>query len=66
MCALIVRIVQPFGIVQFEMDYDRYWDDIVERIFDSDWWQNPSPKNETEDKISKARAAFLDSLYYEE
>ncbi|MDD4417118.1 MAG: phospholipase D family protein [Proteiniphilum sp.] len=59
-------LCKDFGIVQSEMDYDRYWDDIVERIYDSDWWQNPDPKNETEEKISEARAAFLDSLYYEE
>ena len=48
------------------MDYERYWDDIVERIYDSDWWQNPNPENENEEKVSEARAAFLDSLYYEE
>lgn len=58
-------LCKDFGIVQSEMDYDRYWDDIVERIYDSDWWQNPDPKNETEERISEARAAFLDSLYYE-
>lgn len=59
-------LCKDFGIIQSEMDYDRYWDDIVERIYDSDWWQNPNPKNETEEKVNEARAAFLDSLYYEE
>lgn len=57
---------KDFGIIQSEMDYERYWDDIVERVYDSDWWQNPNPKNDTEQKVSEARAAFLDSLYYEE
>ena len=47
------------------MTYDRYWTDIIERIFDSDWWLNPDPKNEQEEQISETRAAFLDALYYE-
>lgn len=59
-------LCKDFGIIQSEMDYERYWDDIVERIYDSDWWQNPTPKNDTEEKVNEARAAFLDSLYYEE
>jgi HKD family nuclease len=59
-------LCKDFGIIQSEMDYDRYWDDIVERIYDSDWWQNPNPKNKKEEKVNEARAAFLDSLYYEE
>jgi len=57
---------KDFGIIQSEMDYERYWDDIVERVYDSDWWQNPNPINDTEVKVSEARAAFLDSLYYKE
>lgn len=59
-------LCKDFGIIQSDMDYDRYWEDIVERIYDSDWWQNPYPKNNTEEKVSEARTAFLDSLYYEE
>ena len=59
-------LCKDFGIIQSEMDYERYWDDIVERIYDSDWWQNPNPKNDNEEKVNEARAAFLDSLYYEE
>ncbi|MEX1013921.1 MAG: hypothetical protein WDZ80_02055, partial [Candidatus Paceibacterota bacterium] len=59
-------LCKDFGIVQSNMSYERYWDDIVERIYDSDWWQNPDPKDKTEEQVSLARAAFLDSLYYEE
>ncbi len=39
-------LCKDFGIIQSEMDYERYWDDIVERIYDSHWWQNPNPKND--------------------
>jgi hypothetical protein len=59
-------LCKDFGIIQSEMDYKRYWEDIIQRIYDSDWWQNPSPINDHENKVSDARAAFLDSLYYEE
>ena len=60
------NLCKDFDILQSEMKYDRYWEDIVERIHDSDWWLNPSPKTEQEERVSQARAAFLDSLYYEE
>ena len=57
-------LCKDFGIIKSDMNYDRYWDDIIERIYDSDWWQNPNPKNDKEFKVSEARAAFLDSIYY--
>jgi len=59
-------LCKDFGIIQSEMNYERYWEDIVERIYDSDWWLNTNPTTEQETKVSEARAAFLDSLYYEE
>lgn len=55
-----------FGISIDGMDYERYWDDIIARIYDSEWWQNPQPKNDVERKVSEARAAFLDSIYFVE
>lgn len=60
------KLCKDFEIRQSMMDYNRYWDDILEKIFNSDWWLNPVPRNEREKKVSEARAAFLDSLYYEE
>lgn len=59
-------LCKDFDIVKSNMSYERYWDDIIERIYDSNWWQDPKPRNKTEEKVSQARAAFLDSLYYEE
>ncbi len=58
------NLSKDFGIIQTNMNYERYWDDIIERIYDCEWWQNPEPKNEIERMVSNARAAFLDSLYY--
>jgi len=59
-------LCKDFGVVQSKLDYDRYWNEIVERIFDSDWWINPKPKDDIEKDVSNSRAAFLDSIYYEE
>ncbi len=58
------NLCNDFGIQQSEMTYERYWTNIVERIFDSEWWLNPDPKNEQEGQIGETRAAFLDALYY--
>ncbi len=55
-----------FGVVRSHINLNTYWDVIIERIQDSDWWQNPQPKNKREDEIKNYRAAFLDSIYYEE
>lgn len=43
---------------------DSYWNEIIERIQDSEWWKNPAPSNAQEQQIESARAAFLDVLYY--
>lgn len=58
------KLCSAFGIQSTGMDYQRYWDEIVMRIRDCDWWLNPKPASPMETKIADGRAAFLDSLYY--
>lgn len=58
-------LCRDFGITRNGMNHEKYWNDIILRIYDSEWWQNPKPQKEIERKISSARCAFLDSLYYE-
>ena len=58
------KLCKDFGIPQSNMSFERYWEDIILRIFDSDWWRNPETKDEQEVEISKSRVAFLDALYY--
>lgn len=58
-------LCKDFDIVQSGINYERYWNEVIARIYDSEWWINPKPKNKTERRVSEARAAFLDSLYYE-
>jgi len=59
-------LCKDFEIIQLGLDYERYWEDIILRIYDYEWWLNPKPKNDKEKQVSNSRAAFLDSLYYEE
>lgn len=59
-------LCNDFGITKNGMNNERYWNKIILRIYDSEWWQKPDPQNEIERKISSARSAFLDSLYYDE
>ncbi|WP_299002647.1 phospholipase D family protein [uncultured Tenacibaculum sp.] len=60
------KLCKNFGVIQSSLDYEKYWEDIILRIYDSEWWLNSKPKTETERKISQGRSAFLDALYYEE
>ncbi|MFH0860045.1 MAG: phospholipase D family protein [Candidatus Altiarchaeota archaeon] len=48
-----------------ERTQERYWDEIIERIQDSDWWNAPPPKDEIEKKIWDGRSAFIDAIYYD-
>lgn len=59
-------LCKDFDIIQLGLDYERYWNEIIERIYDSEWWLNPKPKDKIERSVSDSRAAFLDSLYYVE
>jgi hypothetical protein len=58
-------LCRDFEINKNGMSHERYWNEIILRINDSEWYQKPTPTNEMERKISLARSAFLDSLYYE-
>ena len=44
--------------------YETYWDSIIERIKESTWRDAPCSKSKTESQVWRARAAFLDSIYY--
>jgi hypothetical protein len=44
---------------------ERYWDKIIMEIQRSAWWNAPPPNDGVEREVWEARAAFLDSLFYE-
>ncbi|HHB52327.1 MAG TPA: NgoFVII family restriction endonuclease [Saprospiraceae bacterium] len=58
------NLCQEFGISQ-SVDYESYWDDIIERIYDSVWWNSEKPLDTTEISAWKGRVAMLDSVFYE-
>jgi hypothetical protein len=62
------NLCNDFGINKSKISIDYYWDEIIERILDSNWWQNPEPNPENEDEVTiyNARVAFLDSIFYKE
>lgn len=48
-----------------QLDYDRYWEEVVERIMNAPWWKSAPPRSGKELKAWKARAAMLDAIFYE-
>ena len=60
------KFCKDFDVRKSEIDYKGYWEHIIERIYDSEWWLNPTASTKQEKQISSARAAFLDAIYYEE
>jgi hypothetical protein len=59
------RLCAAFGISR-TMNYHKYWDSIVERIRkEARWWNAPAPPPGVERDVWEARAAFLDSIYYD-
>jgi hypothetical protein len=47
-----------------DLDYERYWNEVVLRIMDSPWWQSPRPISGEARRVWNARAAMLDSIFF--
>ncbi len=58
------KLCQDFGITQ-QVDFENYWDKVVARLIDANWWNAPAPKDKLERRVWKCRAAFLDARFYE-
>ncbi len=58
------KLCEAFGIPK-SVDLDDYWEKVVQRITDSNWWNSPKPQNELEVRVWKCRAAFLDVRFYD-
>jgi hypothetical protein len=59
------RLCAAFGIGG-NVDYESYWDSIIQRIRDLSWWCSQPPHSSAEREVWEARAAFLDSMFYDE
>ena len=59
------KLCKAFQISQ-NIDYERYWDSVIERIQASTWWNVKRPSQQEEAAVWDARTAMLDSLFYED
>lgn len=57
--------LQDFGIKK-KVHVTEYWDRVIGRIVDSNWWNSPEPQSEVEQRIWRCRVAFLDVPWYDE
>lgn len=60
------KLCRDFGISQAGLNYERYWEEIVERILDAPWWNSIRPTKKQEAAVWDARAAMLDAIFYQE
>jgi hypothetical protein len=58
------ELCKDFGVMQTGMDYQRYWDEVIERILGAPWWNEPRPNNTKDADVWDGRAAMLDSIFY--
>lgn len=59
------KLSEDIGIAR-SLDYERYWEEVIERLMHSPWWQSPEPSDPLERDAWHARAAMLDAIFYEE
>lgn len=58
------ELVRSLKITLRNKDYENYWDAVIERIRESEWWNAPRPTAAKEARVWDSRAAFLDSIFY--
>jgi hypothetical protein len=57
-------LVKSLKISLRNKDYENYWDAVIERIRESNWWNAPRPTTGQAAQVWDNRAAFLDSIFY--
>lgn len=63
--ANLTMLAKDIGFIKHKLDYERYWDEIIERIMDTPWWIASPPLNKKERQVWKVRVALLDVIFYE-
>ena len=58
------KLCEAFEIPK-NVDLEDYWEKVIERLTDSNWWNSAEPEDAQENRIWRGRAAFLDVLFYE-
>lgn len=47
-----------------KIDENRYWNEFLQRIYDTSWFNSPKPKDSKEKSAWKYRVALIDCIYY--
>lgn len=60
-------LYDDFGIIKDikSHEYERYWDEIIQRIHKSEWFNTNEPNDVLEKNIWNKRVAMLDAVFYE-
>jgi hypothetical protein len=58
-------LCRALGIPKTDITYSTYWDEIVQRIQATAWWNTSHPRRGIETEIWRGRTALLDALYYD-
>ena len=60
------KLLKSFGINKQikTKDYERYWEEIIESVRQSPWYNSDKPTNKKELLFWNARVAMMDALFY--
>jgi len=61
---IFVNRRKELGLSQ-HLDAERYWDEILLRIYDTPWFNSSKPGEPTEQQAWSGRVALIDCIYYE-
>lgn len=59
------KLLEDFGINMKLHDYEKYWDEIIERVKLSTWWNARRPREIAAGQVWDGRTAMLDAIYYD-
>ncbi|WBA55416.1 hypothetical protein O7C57_11090 [Providencia sp. 21OH12SH02B-Prov] len=59
-------LAEEFCLSKRNLNYEEYWDLIIERIMDTPWWNSEWPSSGIERSAWQGRVAMLDVLFYKE
>jgi hypothetical protein len=62
----IEQLAKDFDIPKYRLnsDYSAYWNEVIERVQETGWWNAPRPRTKSEQPIWDGRTALMDAIYY--
>ncbi len=59
-------VCNDFDLAKSSINYETYWEGLLQRIYNSVWWLSEYPEAEQEQRVWRARTAMLDAIFYKE